>query len=352
MDFTFDDQQLEFRDAIRRFLVVEAAPETLREYWETTTGRSGDLRAQLAEQGLTAMSVSESHGGLEQDDLDWVLILQEIGYHGIPDSLVEAAYLGARILAELPADSDLPDEWLPRLVDGRARMSIGHPINPMVHDAELSDLMLMWHDDEVHALTSDQASLSPNESIDRSRRLYQVDWTPSGSTRVCGAEQGRAIWAETVNRAAMASAAQLLGLAQRMMDLGVDYAAQRKQFGKPIGSFQAIKHHMADIAVKIEFARPVVHRAAQALASGHPRRDALVSHAKLAAGEAAHVAARKSLQAHGAIGYTWEADLQMFMKRAWALNGAWGDTAYHKKRVADFVFAEDAPLGAGNTFAA
>lgn len=352
MDFTFDEQQIEFRDAIRRFLMIEAAPEKLREYWETPTGRSDEMRTQLAEQGLTALSVPEAHGGLEQDDLDWVLLLQEIGYHAIPDSLVDAAYLGANMLNLLPDGSDLPGKWLPRLVEGDARFAISHPVNPLVHDAELADILLLWHEDEIHAPAPEQVATRFNESIDRSRRLYSIDWTPSEATRVCDAEQGRAIWAETVNRATMATAAQLFGLAQRMMDLGVDYAAQRKQFGKPIGSFQAIKHHMADIAVKIEFARPVVHRAAQALATGHPRRDVLVSHAKLAASEAAHVAQRNSLQTHGAIGYTWEADLQMYMKRAWALQGAWGDTGFHKKRVADFVFADDAPLGAGNTFAA
>lgn len=352
MDFTFDEQQIEFRDAIRRFLMTEAAPEQLREYWESPTGRSADMRALIAEQGLTALSVPEAHGGLGQGDLDWVLILQEIGYHGISDSLVDAAYLGAGMLSQLPEDSGLPAKWLPRLVEGNARFAIGHPINPLVHDADLADILLLWHEDEVHAPAPEQIATSFNESIDRSRRLYKIDWTPSDATRVCGAEQGRAIWADTVNRAGLAAAAQLLGLAQRMLDLGVDYAAQRKQFGKPIGSFQAIKHQMADIAVKIEFARPVVHRAAAALATGDPRCDALVSHAQLAAAEAAHVAQRNSLQTHGAIGYTWEADLQMYMKRAWALRHSWGDTGFHKKRVADFIFAENAPLGAGATFAA
>lgn len=352
MDFTFDEQQIEFRDAIRRFLMTEAAPEQLREYWESETGRSGEMRALIAEQGLTALSVPEAYGGLGQGDLDWVLILQEIGYHGISDSLVDAAYLGAAMLRQLPEDSGLAAKWLPRLVEGDARFAISHPINPLVHDAEVADILLLWHEDEVHAPDPTQVSTVFNESIDRSRRLYKIDWAPSEATRVCTAECGREIWMDTVNRATLAIAAQLLGLAQRMMDLGVDYAAQRKQFGKPIGSFQAIKHHMANIAVKIEFARPVVHRAAEALATGHPRADVLVSHAKLAAAEAAHVAQRNSLQAHGAIGYTWEADLQMYMKRAWALANAWGDTGLHKKRVADFVFADDAPLGAGKTFAA
>ena len=153
-----------------------------------------------------------------------------------------------------------------------------------------------------------------------------------------------------LNRAALATSAQLLGLAQRMLDLGIDYSAQRKQFGKPVGSFQAVKHHLADVAVKIEFARPVVHRAAYALSRLDPRQSVLVSHAKLAAGEAALLAARRSLQVHGAMGYTWETDLQMFMKRAWALDAAWGDRAFHKTRIASHIFADGSTVGPGATF--
>ena len=134
-----------------------------------------------------------------------------------------------------------------------------------------------------------------------------------------------------------------------MLDLSVDYVAQRKQFGRPIGSFQAVKHHLADVLTKIEFAKPVLYRAADRLRRGHPDRAAHISHARLAAGEAAWLAARHGIQVHGAMGYTWEVDLQMFMKRAWALDAAWGDRGFHKTRVADFVLAEGAPLGPGRS---
>jgi alkylation response protein AidB-like acyl-CoA dehydrogenase len=118
-----------------------------------------------------------------------------------------------------------------------------------------------------------------------------------------------------------------------------------------VGAFQAVKHHLADVAVKAEFAEPVIHRAAYAVAQEQPQRAAFVSQAKLAAGTAARLAARRSLQVHGAMGYTWEADLQMFMKRAWALDSAYGDTIFHKQRVARLVLGPDAALGPGETFA-
>ena len=350
MDFTFDEQQVSFRDAVRKFLMVEAAPELLREIWETESGRSKDLRAKLADQGITALSVPEEFGGIGQGDLDWVLINQELGYHAIPDSLSDTAYLSAWLLTRLSSDAALKKTWLPRIASGTARIAIGHPVNPFVSDAQLADLLLLWHEGEVHAVHREKVKLSLNPSIEMSRRLYKVEWKPGDATRVAPARLGRELWDGLLNRAALAVAAQQLGLAQRMLDLGIDHAAQRKQFGKPIGSFQAVKHHLADVAVKVEFAKPVVFRAAQSLATG--RRDATVhvSHAKLAAGDAAWAAARKSMQVHGAMGYTWEADLQMYMKRAWALDSAWGDRGYHKTRVAEFIFAEGAPLGPGATF--
>ena len=351
MDFTFDDQQNQFRDAVRSFLVVEATPELLREYWETPTGRSAEMRKKITDQGVISLSVPEAYGGLGLGDVDWIQILQQTGYHGIPDSLADAAYVGVSILAALPESAaDFKKEWLERMVEGQARLAISHPVNPLVHDAEIADMILLWHNDEIHAVKPDQIKATLNPSVDKSRRLYKVEWTASDATRVCDAEAGKVIWADALNRAALAAAAQLTGLAQCMLDLSIDYAAQRKQFGKPIGAFQAVKHHLADVAVEIEFANPVVHRAAYAVADNHARRDAFVSHAKLAAGRAARLAARHGIQAHGAMGYTWEADLQMYMKRAWAMDAYWGDSVFHKARVADFVFADDTPLGPGETF--
>ena len=350
MDFTFDDQQLAFRDAIRKFLMVEAPPEMLRDIWETRSGRSTKLRTKLAEQGLTALSVPEDCGGMGLGDLDWVLVQRELGYYAIPDSLSDTAYLAVNLLSRLPQGTALREQWLPRIVNGKARIAVGHPSNPFVADAQMADLLLLSHEGEIHALKPDQVTLRFNASIDMSRRLYRADWTPGDATRVCTADVGQALWEDLFDRGALATAAQLVGLAQRMLDLGIDHAAQRKQFGKPVGAFQAVKHHLADVAVKIEFAKPVLLRAAHAMQHELPQRAVHVSHAKLAAGEAAVLAARNSLQTHGAMGYTWEADLQMFMKRAWALDAAWGGRALHKRRVADSVLAEDALLGPGATF--
>lgn len=350
MDFTFTDDQLAFREAVSRFLMTEAAPEMLRDVWETDAGRSPELRNKIAEQGLTALSVPEDCGGLGMDDVAWALMTQELGYYAIPDSLADTAYVASGLLAGLSESVDGRAGWLTQIAEGGIRIAVGHPVNPLVADAHLADLLLLAHDDEVHAVPRPLADVIANPSIDASRRLSQVVWEPSSATRVAAGEQGRALWTQTLDRGALAVAGQSLGLAQRMLDLSVDYVAQRKQFGKPIGSFQAVKHHLADVATKVEFAKPVLYRAAHALASGARDASVHVSHAKLVCGEAAWLAARHGIQVHGAMGYTWEVDLQMFMKRAWALDASWGDRAFHKSRVAGFVLADGAPLGPGNTF--
>jgi hypothetical protein len=137
----------------------------------------------------------------------------------------------------------------------------------------------------------------------------------------------------------MGVGAVLVGVADRLIAMAAQYANERSQFGKPIGSFQAVKHQLADALVRVEFARPVVYRAAWSLAEGDPDAGLHASMAKAMASEAATVAARTALQVHGAIGYTWEHDLHLWMKRAWALAAAWGDAAAHRARVLDILLA-------------
>ena len=140
------------------------------------------------------------------------------------------------------------------------------------------------------------------------------------------------------------------GVADRLIGLAVAYACQREQFGVPIGSFQAVKHMLADAKVKLEYARPLVYRASHSVATAAPQRGVHVSMAKVAADEAAALASRVTLQVHGAIGYTWEQDVHIWMRRVRSLDHAWGLPRFHRRRMADFVLAEGAPLGAGATF--
>ncbi|GAB2467159.1 acyl-CoA dehydrogenase family protein [Comamonas humi] len=354
MDFTFSEEQTAFRDSISRFLMTEAAPEMLRDIWETESGRSPELWTKIAEQGLMGLSVPEAEGGLGLGDIDWALLLQEVGYYALPDSLVDTAYVAVGMLSALPA-GHAARAWLPQIAQGTCRVAVGHPVNPHVADAALAEVLLLPHatsaGTELHVVPRAQCDITELKSIDSSRRLASVQWQPTPASRVLDAVQGQKVWDAAGERGALAAAAQMLGLAQRMLDLSVDYVAQRKQFDKVIGGFQAVQHHLANIVTKIEFAKPVFYRAFYALQHGEADLAVRTSHAKLQCSEASWFAARNSLQVHGAMGYTWEVDLQMFMKRAWVLDAAWGDKAWHEARLTSGLLGSpEAPVGPGATF--
>ena len=354
MDFTFSEDQIAFRDSVSRFLMTEAAPELLRDIWETDSGRSPELWAKCAEQGLMGLSVPEADGGMGLADIDWALLLQEVGYYSLPDSLTDTAYVAVGMLSALP-EGHAARSWLGKIAEGSCRVAVGHPVNLNVADAALADVLLLPHATpaglELHLVTGEQCQLTALNSIDSSRRLTKVQWTPSEATRVLDGVQGQKVWDTAGERGALAASAQMLGLAQRMLDLSVDYVAQRKQFDKAIGSFQAVQHHLADIVTKIEFAKPVVYRAFYALQHGEPDLAVRISHAKLQCSEASWFAARNSLQVHGAMGYTWEVDLQMFMKRAWVLDSVWGDKGFHSERLTQGLLRNaNPPVGPGATF--
>lgn len=333
MYFQFTEDQRGFQESVRKFLEKECTPAHIRTSWTTETGRLPELWAKLAEIGLFSLLVPEEHGGLASSEVDLVLLLEETGRAALPEPVLETAAVGVPLLAGLKRNK-LAQEWLPKVAAGEAILTVGHEINPLVADAHVAHLLLLQRGNEVHAVPRDQVTVEHQPCNDPSRRLFRVDWTPSSDTRVARGGEGRRLLAAALDRAALACAAQQLGIAQQMVDMAGRYAVEREQFGKPIGSFQAIKHMLANVVVRIEFARPMVYRAAFSVAHDAVTRAVDVSQAKLAACEAAVCAAKTALQVHGAIGYTWEHDLQIWMKRGWALNIAWGTGAWHRARLA------------------
>ena len=153
----------------------------------------------------------------------------------------------------------------------------------------------------------------------------------AGRAAVPGPLVERVVGADDFDRGALGCAAMLCGLAARMIEMTVDYVKERRQFGVPVGSYQAVKHHLANAHLKVEYARPVVYYAAYAPSE----RD--ISFAKVYASRAADAAARAALQCHGAIGYSYEYDLHLWMKRAWALMREYGTLDFHHRRVTDAV---------------
>jgi alkylation response protein AidB-like acyl-CoA dehydrogenase len=186
---------------------------------------------------------------------------------------------------------------------------------------------------QLHAVPEASCVAEPTPALSASRDLSTVHWPLSSDTLLAYGVAAEAAAGLLADRAAAGSAALLVGLADRMVAMTAAYAKERHQFGRPIGSFQAVKHLLADARVALEFARPVTYRAAWSLATAQPTLSHDASMAKAMASEAADLAARVALQVHGAIGYTWECDLHFYLKWTWALSRAWGDAATHRRLV-------------------
>jgi alkylation response protein AidB-like acyl-CoA dehydrogenase len=342
MRFALTEDQADFRDAVRGLLADTCPPEAVRAAWggavgEHTGGGGGDGRVRaawsaLAEMGVLGLLVPEDHGGLGLTDEDLVPLLVECGRAGLPDPVSSTAYVATGLLRDHVGDGAAA-AWLPRIASGEATVLVGFEGSPNLPAAASADAFLMCEGDQVHLLRPADVKLTALESVDGARALCRVDWDPAPDTAILSGEAGFAAINQAFDRAALGAAAQLVGLGHRMLDLTVGYVGERKQFGVPVGSFQAVKHHLADAALAVSFAEPLVLHAANSLAHGSDGAPVHVSMAKARASEAAVGAASTSLQCHGAIGYTVEYDLHLFMKRAWALAARYGDADFHRRRV-------------------
>ena len=315
MKFSFTDDQRLFADGLRQMLASECTPSHVREVWEDGTGHSPALWNQLAEMGVLSILVPEANGGMGASVVDAVLLFQELGRAGVPGPVLEHMVAVAPALAAT--------EWGPGLVDGSVVGTASLDDSPYVAHAAAASLVLRCNT-VVTGYECEDA-----DGMDGGRRIATV----SGGTETevtFDVEQ-------TVLGLTLASAGYLVGLGERMIDIAAEYARQREQFGKPIGSFQAVKHLMSDALLAVEFAKAPLYRAAHSLATGADTVVRDVSMAKALANEGAYKASRSSMQVHGGIGYTWEADLQLFMKKAWALQRAYGDTTFHRRRVSRAV---------------
>jgi len=307
MRFAFTDDQKLFAEGLRDLLVKECPPARVRAAWDGGTGHDVALWNHLAEMGVFGMLVSESAGGLGGTEVDLVLLLEELGRAAVPGPVLETAAVVAPVLG-----------------DGATVGTAALDGSPYVAHAHVASVVLV----PGGVVRTDDATLTAIDAIDGGRRLFTVD----GAVEPFEYDEDLAF-----DRGALAAAACLVGLSERMIEVAAEYARQREQYGRPIGVNQAVKHLLADALLKVEFAKPAVYRAAWSVAEREPTRARDVSMAKAFASDAAYRSSRSAMQVHGAIGYTWEADLQLWMKKAWALQRAWGDATFHRRRVAAAV---------------
>jgi alkylation response protein AidB-like acyl-CoA dehydrogenase len=305
--FALDEQQRDFAASIDAALGSADLPGAVRAWSAGDVAPGRKVWEQLANLGVTALTVPEKFDGIDAHPVDLVVALERLGRWCVPGPVTESIAVAPVLLAT--------DDRSGVLASGELIATVAMPpLVPRAVDADSAGLVLLATEDGV----TEAAPGERHESVDPSRRLYDV--TATGEA-----------WQADVNRAyelgALATAAQLVGAAEALRDAAVDYAKQRSQFGRAIGSYQAIKHKLADVHIAIELARPLVYGAALTLAS----RD--VSAAKAAASEAGLLAARAALQTHGAIGLTQEHDLSLWLLRVQALRSAWGDPEAHRRRV-------------------
>jgi alkylation response protein AidB-like acyl-CoA dehydrogenase len=320
VNFEIDEQQRDFAASIDAALRAADVPAAVRAWsaGERVPGRK--VWATLADLGVTALAVSERHDGIEAHPVDLVVAAERLGYWGVPGPVAESIAVAPVLLAD--------DERSAGLASGELIATVAMaPHAPRAVDADTAGLILVADADGVRDGTAGQA----HASVDPSRTLFDVSGT--GATRP--ADTARAF-----EFGALITAAQLVGAGQAMLDASVAYAKQRSQFGRLIGSYQAIKHKLADVHIAVELARPLVYAAALSLADSSPDTERDVSAAKAAASDAALLSARSSLQTHGAIGFTQEHDLSLLLLRVQALRSAWGDATWHRHRVLERLASE------------
>lgn len=315
MNFGFTDDQLALAATVRDVLTEHCPPAALRAErlpaWE-----------RLAAVGFFGMLVPPEADGLGLGLTDALPALEETGRACLPGPVVETAVVAPFLLPGVP-----------KLAAGAVRVSLLPPGGAYAADADLADLIVVARDDGPRLVAKEAARLAPRPGADPCRPLFEVAYDASTPLE-------RPL-APALLRATVATAAQLVGVARRLLEVSVDYARTRTQFGRPIGSFQAVKHALADVAIAVSFAAPLVHRAAVTADADAPTAGRDAGAAKAAAGEAAALAARTALQTHGAIGYTEELDLRFWLARAWSLSAAHGGAAAHRAAVRASVLGGD-----------
>lgn len=313
MNFEIDEQQRDFAASIDAALGAADVPAAVRAWGEGDTDRGRKVWSQLADLGVTALMVPEKFDGIEAHPVDLVVALERLGRWNVPGPVAESVAVAPVLLAD--------DERSAALAAGELIATVAAPpLVPRAVSADTAGLILLAEDGSAR----DASAGAEYESVDPSRKLFEV----SASGDAQPADVARAF-----EFGALATSALLVGAAQAMLDASVEYAKQRSQFGTVIGTYQAIKHKLADVLIAIELARPLVYGAALSLADGSADTARDVSAAKVAAADAALLAARSSLQTHGAIGFTQEHDLSLLLLRVQALRPAWGDPTWHRRRV-------------------
>ena len=337
MDFELSDDQVALRDGARSLLDGRSAPTQVREVVDAGGGIDDGLWSAMVEQGWTALAVPEDKGGLGLGIVELALLLEEVGGHVAPAPVLQQA-----LALDALVTGDGPIELIDALTSGEAIGTVafkpvtsdgatvtGRP-EPVIH-APLARVLIVRTEDELFAVDGLTSTAEP--AMDRTRSLGWVSLDGAPAVRIGGADAVERF----IDLGALGHSAELLGASARVLDLSVEYAKERVQFGRPIGSFQAIKHRCADMLVDVEGMRSAVYHAVWALGAGDPDRSVAASTAKTWCSDASRRVMASGLQVHGGIGFTWEHDLHLFVKRAQLDGISFGDATWHRDRLGQLL---------------
>jgi alkylation response protein AidB-like acyl-CoA dehydrogenase len=291
----------------------------------------------MTEQGWLGIAAPESIGGLGLGWVEVAVLLEQLGNHVAPapflqqvvalellvrassplaEGLVEGGRVATAAFAELEA-AESPDGW-----------RVSGVTEPVVYGPS-SDLLVVRSSDAVFVVDLTALDINAEPAMDRTREVGWIRLDQAPAERLGGADLAETL----VDVGAIAYAAELLGIGAAALDLAVAYAKDREQFGRPIGSFQAVKHRCADMLVDVEGMRSVVYYAAWCLAADDRDRSVAASSAKTWCSDAARRVTASCLQVHGGIGFTWESDVHLFLKRAQLDAVSFGDAVFHRARL-------------------
>ena len=370
MDFDLSKPQKLLKESARALLARECGPGRVRELMETETAHDDALWRAMADQGWTGLSVPEEQGGLGLGLVEMAAVAEEMGRACLPGAFLSTLFAAA--LVERAGSARQRDRYLEPIASGELKVTValleeGANWEPdgvrlaaardggdftvtgrklFVPDAGAADLIVcVARDGEGLALLpvergAEGLNVTPSPSMDATRKLYEVGFE---GVRVAGAD---ALGADGDVRGALQGAlevatavlcAEMVGGMQWVLDTTVEYAKTRQQFGRPIGSFQAVQHMCADMLLLTESARSAAYYAAWALTENDPAARAAVSIAKAYCSDAYREVANRGVQVHGGIGFTWEHDLQLYYKRSKSSETLFGDATYHRERIARLV---------------
>jgi alkylation response protein AidB-like acyl-CoA dehydrogenase len=366
MDFAFSPDQTLLKNSARAFLDEHCKPASVRLLWDDKRGESEAMWKEMAQLGWLGLALPEEHGGSGLGTVESAILLEELGRAACPGPYWPTA-LVASAVAEAGTDTQ-QKRWLPAIAGGDARATLalldteldwnpestatraektsgGWTLSglkryvPWSHVADVllvpartpEGITLFLVDPSAAGLTS-----SPVQTMDPGTRWTNLTLqnVPVRGEDVLGAPgAGARVLAGLLRRGAVGAAAEMLGAARRCLDMAVEYAKVREQFGQPIGSFQAIRHKCADMLLEVENSHAAVYYAAWALDAKADDHEMAPSVAKAYVSDAARKVCGEAIQVHGGIGFTWEYDLHMYFKRAKALEVQYGDADYHREIV-------------------